>query len=72
MKAEQVSMVKFINYNGKDYTFDKTEHVMAEGWGLMFDQINLLKAKTTNLDYKIRGDLKGTAYYNPARSGSED
>ena len=61
-----------VNYNGKDYTFDKSETVMAGGYGLMLDQINPLTAKTTNLVYKIPAELKGTAYYNPARSGSDD
>ena len=61
-----------VNYNGKDYTFDKSETIMLEGWGLMLDQINPLTAKTTNLVYKIPTELKGTAYYSPARSGSDD
>lgn len=61
-----------INYNGKDYTFDKSETVMLEGWGLMLDQINPLTTKTTNLVYKIPAELKGTAYYRPGRSGSND
>ncbi|WP_375181877.1 DUF4352 domain-containing protein [Chryseobacterium sp.] len=61
-----------INYNGKDYTFDKSETVMLEGWGLMLDQINPLTTKTTNLVYKIPAELKGIAYYKPGRSGSND
>ena len=61
-----------VNYNGKDYTFDKSETVMAEGFGLLLDQINPLTAKTTNLIYKIPAELKGTAYYKPGRSGSDD
>ena len=61
-----------VNYNGKDYTFDKSETVMAEGFGLLLDQINPLTAKTTNLVYKIPAELKGIAYYKPGRSGSND
>ncbi|MFC4686583.1 DUF4352 domain-containing protein [Epilithonimonas pallida] len=61
-----------VNYNGKDYTFDKSETVMAQGFGLLLDQINPLTAKTTNLVYKIPAELKGTAYYKPGRSGSDD
>lgn len=61
-----------VNYNGKDYTFDKSETVMAEGFGLLLDQINPLTAKTTNLVYKIPAELKGTAFYKPGRSGSND
>ena len=41
----------WINYNGKDYEFDKSETVMLEGWGLLLDQINPLTTKTTNLVY---------------------
>lgn len=61
-----------VNYNGKDYTFDKSETIMLEGWGLMLDQINPLTTKTTNLVYKIPSELKGTAYYKAGRSGSDD
>ncbi|MDQ0592183.1 hypothetical protein QFZ37_000552 [Chryseobacterium ginsenosidimutans] len=61
-----------VNYNGKDYIFDKSETVMLEGWGLMLDQINPLTTKTTNLVYKIPSELKGNAYYKPGRSGSND
>ncbi len=61
-----------VNYNGKDYTFDKSETIMLDGWGLLLDQINPLTAKTTNLVYKIPAELKGTAYYKPGRSGSDD
>ncbi|AZA51550.1 DUF4352 domain-containing protein [Chryseobacterium sp. G0201] len=61
-----------VNYNGKDYTFDKSEPIMLEGWRLMLDQINPLTTKTTNLVYKIPAELKGKAYYKPGRSGSND
>lgn len=61
-----------INYDGKDYTFDKSETVMLEGWGLFLDQINPLTSKTTNIVYKIPEELKGTAYYKPGRTGGND
>lgn len=61
-----------INYNGKEYKYDKSEAVMLEGWGLMLDQINPLTSKTTNLVYKIPAEIKGTAYYQPGRSDSDD
>lgn len=61
-----------VNYNGKDYTFDKSETVMADGWGLLLDQINPLTTKTTKLVYKIPAEITGNAYYKPARSGSND
>lgn len=64
--------VVIINYNGKDYNFDKSESVMAEGWGLLLDQINPLTTKTTKLVYKIPAEITGNAYYKPARSGSAD
>ncbi|MDC6353439.1 MULTISPECIES: DUF4352 domain-containing protein [Robiginitalea] len=61
-----------INYNGKEYLFDKSETVMLEGWGLMLDQINPLTSKTTNLVYKIPSEITGPAYYRPGRSNSDD
>lgn len=61
-----------VNYDSKDYTFDKSETLMVEGWGLMLDQINPLTSKTTNLVYKIPAELKGVAYYKPGRSGKND
>jgi len=55
----------WINYNGKDYEFDKSESIMAEGWGLFLDQINPLISKTTNLVYKIPAEIKGDIYWQP-------
>jgi len=62
----------WINYNGKDYEFDKSETLMAEGWGLMLDQINPLTSKTTNLVYKIPSEIKGDVYWQPGRSDSDE
>lgn len=61
----------WINYNGKDYEFDKSETVILEGWGLLLDQINPLTSKTTNLVYKIPADIKGNAYWQPGRADNE-
>lgn len=61
----------WINYNGKNYEFDKTETVMLEGWGLFLDQINPLTTKTTNLVYKIPAEIKGGAYWQPGRAGRD-
>lgn len=61
----------FINYNGKDYEFDKSETVMAEGYGLFLDQINPLTSKTTKLVYKIPAEIKGPAYYKPGRADDD-
>ena len=58
----------WINYNGKDYKFDSPETILQEGWGLMFDQLNPLTKKTTNLVYKIPAEIKGDAYWQPGRS----
>ena len=57
-----------INYNGKDYEFDKSEPIMADGWGLFLDQINPLIKKTTKLVYKIPDEITGDVYYKPGRS----
>ncbi len=62
----------WINYNGRDYEFDKSEMVMLEGWGLMLDQINPLTTKTTNLVYKIPAEIKGDAFWQPGRAGSDE
>jgi hypothetical protein len=58
----------WINYNGKNYQFDKSETILVDGWGLMFDQLNPLTTKTTNLVYKIPAEIKGEAYWQPGRS----
>lgn len=55
----------WINYNGKDYEFDKSETVMAEGYGILLDQSNTLISKTTNLVYKIPAEIKVTHIGNP-------
>ena len=62
----------FVNYNGKDYEFDKSETIMAEGFGLMLDQINPLTSKTTKLVYKLPAEIKGPAYYKPGRAGDDE
>ena len=61
-----------IDYEGKRYRYDKSEVVLAEGWGLLLDQINPLTSKTTNLVYKIPAEIKGNIWYNPGRSGKND
>ena len=61
----------WINYNGKDYEFDKSETVILEGWGLLLDQINPLTTKTTKLVYKIPAEIKGTAYWQPGRADKD-
>ena len=62
----------WINYNGKDYEFDKSETIMAEGYGILLDQINPLTSKTTNLVYKIPAEVKGDAYWQPGRSDDDE
>jgi hypothetical protein len=62
----------FISYNGKDYEFDKSETVMAEGFGLFLDQINPLTSKTTKLVYKLPAEIKGPAYYKPGRADENE
>lgn len=62
----------WINYNGKNYEYDKSETIMAEGWGLLLDQINPLTSKTTNLVYKIPTEIKGPAYWQPGRTNNDE
>ena len=61
----------WVNYNGKDYEFDKAETILLEGWGLLLDQINPLTTKTTKLVYKIPAEVKGPAYWQPGRADSD-
>jgi len=61
-----------ININGKEYNYDKSEVILADGWGVFLDQINPLTSQTTKLVYRIPTDISGPAYYEPARNfGSE-
>lgn len=61
----------FINYNGTNYEYDNTETILSDGWGLYFDQLNPLTAKTTNIVYKIPAEIQGNAIYKPGRGSSE-
>ena len=58
----------FLISNGKEYEFDKSEAVMADGYGLFLEQINPLLSKTTNLVYKVPVGEKGAVYWQPGRS----
>jgi len=62
----------FIQYNGKNYEFDKDETVLADGWGLLLDQINPLLTKKTKLVYKIPEEISGVGRWNPGRTNSDD
>ena len=58
----------WINYNGKDYEYDKSETILPEGYGVILEQINPLTFKTTNLVYKLPEEIKGVALWNPGRA----
>lgn len=61
-----------INHDGKKYTYDHSETIMLDGFGLFLEQINPLLSKTTNLVYKIPANLTGKAYWHPARTDDDD
>jgi hypothetical protein len=61
-----------INYQGKDFNYDKAETIVQEGYGLFLDQLNPLVSKTTKLVYKIPNEITGTAYYSPARADNDE
>lgn len=60
-----------IKANGKEYKYEVPEPVFSDGWGMIMDNINPLVTKKTKLVYKIPDELKGTAYYHPARSDDD-
>jgi len=62
----------WVTYNGKDYKFDHAESIMANGWGLMLDQINPLMSIKTNLVYKMPTELTGPASFQPGRAGDNE
>jgi hypothetical protein len=57
-----------IGKDNKEYVLDKSETVLAEGFGVFLDQINPLLTKRTKLIYKIPKDFIGKIYYKPARN----
>ena len=61
-----------IKANGQEYKYEEAETIFADGWGILMDNINPLVTKKTKLVYKIPEELKGTAYYNPARSDADE
>lgn len=61
-----------IKSNGQEYKYEDAETVLADGWGIIMDNINPLVTKKTKLVFKISDELKGTAYYNPARSDEDE
>ncbi len=57
----------YINYGGQEYNYP-SEILLAEGWGIFLDTINPLMSKTTNLVYKLPGEMKGPVVWKPTRS----
>jgi hypothetical protein len=62
----------FIQYGGKMYEYDKSETILADGWGLLLDQINPLTTKRTKLVYKLPSEISGPAYYRPGRNSNDN
>jgi hypothetical protein len=56
-----------IDYNGRRLTYDKTENIFEDGWGLA-EQINPLASKTANVVIKLPSEITGTTYYRPGRN----
>jgi len=61
----------WINYYGKDYSFENAEIVIADGWNYMADEIDPLKSKTTNIAFKIPGSIRGDTYFQPCSTEDE-
>jgi hypothetical protein len=63
----------WIEHNGKQYQFDHSETVLAEGFGLLLDEINPMLSKTTNLVYRIPKTIQGsTLYWQPGRANNDE
>jgi hypothetical protein len=60
--------VVIVIMDGKEYKFDKSETVLAEGWSTTLKQINPMTTTTVNLVYKVPSDIRGSIYYQPARN----
>jgi hypothetical protein len=56
----------FIDYCGKEYKFDKTQTVMADGFGVTLEALNPLSKKTTYLIYPISDEFRGNVFWQPA------
>lgn len=60
----------FVDVNGKEFEYDKSETVLLDGWGVLLDQLNPLTQKNTKLVFKIPDELKGKIYWEPARGSN--
>lgn len=60
-----------VNQDGKLLKYENAEMIMAEGYGMIMENINPGITKKTKLVYKIPSDLKGNVFYHPARSENE-
>ena len=58
----------FVDVNGKEYEYDKSEHLLLDGWGVLLHQLNPMTQKNTKLVFKIPDELKGNIYWEPAHS----
>ncbi len=56
----------FVDVNGKEFEYDKSEHILLDGWGVLLDQLNPMTQKNTKLVFKIPDELKGNIYWEPA------
>lgn len=54
--------------NGKEYRFETSETVMAEGYGLRFRKMNPLITERTKLVYKVPDEISGEVYWEPGRN----
>lgn len=61
----------FISRDGKDYTFDTTETVMSEGYGIRLRSLNPLIKLTTKIVYKVPNELSGDVYWRPGRNAED-
>lgn len=61
----------FIEFNEKEYEFDKTETILSENYGVAFEGLNPLTKKNTNLVFSISNEIKGHAFWIPSGSSEK-
>ncbi len=55
----------FIQYNGVEYEFDKTEIILSDDFNIVLETLNPLSRKTKLLVFPIANEIKGDVFWIP-------